>query len=195
MENFTLDFTDTTIHIYLRLSEHSIFYFFIGFVFLVGFSLFVCFLPFIPKTLLSALINMLKRIFTSHLFSNLSSFITLRIHFIIVINIVDKRVQQQQRKLNVWHQLEMKLKIFSFFSLVVARTEVLTKVLIVDFILARVNRNRVRLSSNQANFSMICVCVFFFLKFSLTTFMCCSKFTLQLVISNLMLNARNKMVF
>lgn len=93
--------TDTTIHIYLRLSEHSIFCFFIGFVFFFFvFSLFVCFLPFISKTLLSALINMLKRIFTSHLFSNLSSFITLRIHFIIVINIVDKRAQQQQRKLN-----------------------------------------------------------------------------------------------
>lgn len=56
----------------------------------------------------------------------------------------------------------MKLKIFNFFSLVVARAEVLTKVLIVDFILARVNHNHVRLSSNHTNFSMICVCVFFF---------------------------------
>lgn len=162
--------TDTTIHIYLRFSEHSIFCFFIGFVFFVGFSLFVCFLPFIPKTLLSALINMLKRIFTSHLFGNLSSFITLRIHFIIVINIVDKRAQQQQRKLNDAKNLRWNWKFSFFFSLVVARAEVLTKVLIVDFILARVNRNRVRLSSNHTNFSMICVCVFFVLKIFFNNF-------------------------
>lgn len=68
----------------------------------------------------------------------------------------------KQRKLNDAKNLSLNWN-FQFFSRRI-RAQVLTKVLIADYILARVYRSYRCLSSNHTNFSMfctICVCVFF----------------------------------